>query len=61
MDDNTSQGLKRSNDEFGTQESTAYMESTTPESTAPKRNKVDSAEVEHATEDEMDTVAQGTY
>ncbi|KAF9217952.1 hypothetical protein BGZ59_006998 [Podila verticillata] len=58
MDDNTCQGLKRSNDDIGVQESTAYMESTTPESTASKKSKVDSAEIEHTTENDMDTVSR---
>ena len=60
MDDNTCQGLKRSNDDIGVQESTANMESTTPESTASKKSKVDSAEIEHTTENDMDTVSRGT-
>ncbi|KAG0035227.1 hypothetical protein BGZ81_011271 [Podila clonocystis] len=55
MEENTSQGLKRSNDEIGIQDSVAKMESTTPDSNASKRNKVDS---ELVTENDMDTKGQ---
>ncbi|KAG0343229.1 Poly(U)-binding-splicing factor puf60 [Podila horticola] len=58
MDENTSQGLKRSNDEIGTQDSVSNMESTTPDSNASKRSKADSFEIEHATEDDMATTGQ---
>jgi hypothetical protein len=61
MDENTSQGLKRLNDEIGIQDSAVNMESTTPDSNASKRSKVDSVEIEHATEDDMATTGQGTH
>ncbi|KAF9334803.1 hypothetical protein BG006_001456 [Podila minutissima] len=58
MDENTSQGLKRSNNEIGTEDFVSNMESTTADSIASKRSKVDSVEIEHATEDDMDTTGQ---
>lgn len=61
MDENTSQGLKRSNDEIGTQDSVSNMESTTPDSNASKRSKADSFEIGHATEDDIATTGQGTH
>lgn len=60
MDENTSQGLKRSNDEIGTEDFVSNMESTTTDSIASKRSKVDSVEIGHATEGDMDTTGQGT-
>ncbi|KAG0097915.1 Poly(U)-binding-splicing factor puf60 [Podila epicladia] len=58
MEENTSQGLKRSNDEIGIQDSVTNMESNTTDSIASKRSKVDSVKIEQAIEDDMDTTGQ---